>query len=389
MMLVTTPFRWVSQFFFGFFFVYGIYLPFWALWLAQKGMDSSQVGLLVGAAFATRCVANLLLTPRLHNIERLIPTLRILVLVGITSLVLFSAFQDFYWYLVVTVLFNFSIGPTMPLTDALANYYSNLRLLDYGHSRLWGSVSFIVGSILVGELAAKWGERAVFYTALVGIIVLFLLSMCSPLPLPRKVKSEKGEKPESVFRLLKNRSVLLFLALVSCVQGSHSAYYGFSTIHWQSIGYSEETIGYLWGLGVLGEIVVFGISKKVFTNWTVRGLFVLSSCAIIGRWAITAVASEFYALALAQGLHGLTFAAAHIAAVRYIQLAPVRLAVPLQALYNALPLGLVVAVLTPISGWGFEHVGSCVFWGMSFMGLLALSIPVHFLGSGNPEKDLR
>jgi len=384
-MLNTTPFRWSSQFFFGFFFVYGVYLPFWALWLEHQGMDSGQIGVLIGVAFATRCVANLLLTPRIRQVKKLVPFLRLLSGMSILCLLLFSLSDRFYWLLLMTVLFNLCIGPTMPLSDSLANYYAKLKLLDYGQARLWGSLAFIVGSTLVGWLVVHFGSQVILYTAVVGASVLCMMSVRQPHPFPMDEVSETHGKKESVFQLLKNKSVLLFLVLIAFIQGSHAAYYGFSSIYWKSVGYSEEMIGYLWSIGVVAEIIVFAVSKVVFAGWSIRALFVLSSCAVMVRWGCTAMTHEFYALVILQLLHCCTFAVAHIAAIRYIQLSGSQYIVPLQALYNALPLGLVIAVLTPISGWGFEHFGGMVFWGMSAMGAIALFIPVRLLN----EKDVK
>ena len=55
--------------FFGFFFAYGVYLPFWALWFEEQGVSTTDIGLLVGIGFATRCVANMVLTPRIHELS--------------------------------------------------------------------------------------------------------------------------------------------------------------------------------------------------------------------------------------------------------------------------------------------------------------------------------
>ena len=37
-MVRVSPFAWISQYFGGFFFAYGVYLPFWALWFADQGV---------------------------------------------------------------------------------------------------------------------------------------------------------------------------------------------------------------------------------------------------------------------------------------------------------------------------------------------------------------
>lgn len=59
------------------FFAYGVYLPFWSLWFKEQGVSSTDIGLLVGLGLATRCVANIVITPRVHRVEHLMPTLRL------------------------------------------------------------------------------------------------------------------------------------------------------------------------------------------------------------------------------------------------------------------------------------------------------------------------
>jgi len=69
-------------------------------------------------------------------------------------------------------------------------------------------------------------------------------------------------------------------------------------------------------------------------------------------------------------------AMAHIAAIQYIQSEKPSKMVALQALYNAIPLGAFIALMTTLSGWGYELWGADIFWFMAAMGVLALFIKV-------------
>ena len=40
---------WLGLAYFTYFFAYGIYLPFWAVWLKGTGLDAEKIGLLLGA----------------------------------------------------------------------------------------------------------------------------------------------------------------------------------------------------------------------------------------------------------------------------------------------------------------------------------------------------
>ncbi|MDC5703059.1 3-phenylpropionate MFS transporter [Vibrio europaeus] len=375
-MLTPSPYGWISQYFVGFFFAYGVYLPFWALWFEEQGVSATDIGLLVGIGFATRCVANMVLTPRIHKVEHLMPALRWLSFASI----LFVGFHFFtggsFWLMALaTVLFNLCCGPIVPLSDAMANYYSRLQMLDYGRTRLWGSIAFIAGSTVVGFLVAQYGSDMIIFTALAGVVVALIFSMRSINPMPVTTEDEDTERPK-LTELLRELPVVKFLILVSLIQGSHAAYYSFSSIYWKEAGYSEDIIGYLWSLGVVAEVAIFALSKRLFSGWTLRALFMVAALGVVVRWGLTASTTALVALVMIQLLHGVTFAIAHIAAIQYIQHSEQRKMVALQALYNAIPLGAFIALMTTLSGWGYENWGANVFWAMAAMGILALFIKV-------------
>ncbi|HDZ3737928.1 TPA: 3-phenylpropionate MFS transporter [Vibrio vulnificus] len=375
-MFKPSPYGWISQYFLGFFFAYGVYLPFWSLWFKEQGVSSTDIGLLVGIGLATRCVANMVITPRIHKAEHIMPALRWLSFAAL----IFVGFHFFtggsFWLMALaTVLFNLCCGPVVPLSDALANYYARLKMLDYGRTRLWGSIAFIAGSTVVGYLISLYGTDMILYTALVGVFISLLLSMRSANVMPVTRCEHHSERPK-LTQLLTDGPVVKFLLLAALIQGSHAAYYSFSAIYWQQAGHSEEVIGYLWSLGVVSEVAVFALSKRLFAGWSLRALFVAASIGVMLRWGITASTTLLLGLVLVQLLHGVTFAMAHIAAIQYIQNSEEHKMVALQALYNALPLGAFIAAMTAFSGWGFEHWGANVFWVMAAMGLVALFIKV-------------
>jgi PPP family 3-phenylpropionic acid transporter len=258
----------------------------------------------------------------------------------------------------------------------MANYYARLKMLDYGRTRLWGSIAFIAGSTVVGFLVAQYGTDMIILTALAGTLAALIFSLRSTSPMPITTQEEQTERPK-LSEILREVPVIRFLALVALIQGSHAAYYSFSSIYWKEAGYSEDIIGYLWSLGVVAEVGIFALSKRLFSGWSLRLMFALASVGVMVRWGLTASTTALFALVMIQLLHGITFAVAHIAAIQYIQQSEQRKIVALQALYNAIPLGAVIALMTTLSGWGYENWGANVFWAMAAMGVLALFIKVE------------
>ncbi|WP_299019548.1 3-phenylpropionate MFS transporter [uncultured Photobacterium sp.] len=373
-MFRSSPYGWTSQYLLGFFFHYGVYLPFWALWFAHLGVSASNIGLLLGVGLAVRCLANLVITPRIHKVEHLIPALRWLAFAALISCIVFIYCGGSLWALtIVTIVFNLLVGPIVPLSDALANHYAKDDHLDYGRTRLWGSIAFIAGSTAVGMLAAKYDPDVIPWVAVAGLVVTLLFSMRKPTILPISEEGHDQARP-ALMQMMRDSRVVQFLVIVALLQGSHAAYYSFSAIYWKDVGYSEAVIGYLWSFSVVAEVALFAFSKRLFAGWSVSAMFRLAALGVLLRWGITATMTELPVLVLSQALHSVTFAAAHLAAIRYIQNAESNQVVALQALYNALPLGAFMALMTAVSGWLYGVWGADMFWLMAAMG-----VPVLFM----------
>lgn len=138
--------RWLALGYFTYFFSYGIFLPFWSVWLKGIGLTPETIGLLLGAGLVARFLGSLLIAPRVSDPSRLISALRVLALLTLLFAVAFWAGAHVAWLMLVMIGFNLFFSPLVPLTDALANTWQKQFPLDYGKVRLWGSVAFVIGS---------------------------------------------------------------------------------------------------------------------------------------------------------------------------------------------------------------------------------------------------
>jgi len=56
--------RWLALSYFTYFFSYGIFLPFWSVWLSGLGLTPETIGMLLGAGLVSRFLGSLLIAPR-------------------------------------------------------------------------------------------------------------------------------------------------------------------------------------------------------------------------------------------------------------------------------------------------------------------------------------
>lgn len=363
--------RWLALSYFTYFFSYGIFLPFWSVWLKGTGLTPETIGLLLGAGLVARFLGSLLIAPRISDPARLIFALRVLALCTLLFALAFWAGHQVAWLMVVMVGFNLFFSPLVPLTDALANTWQKQVTMDYGRVRVWGSIAFVIGSALTGKLVSLFDYRAILALLTLGTISMLLGMLLRPSVMPQGQSRQQEVAGWAAWKRLIIQS-WRFLACVSLLQGAHAAYYGFSAIYWQEAGYSASTVGYLWSLGVVAEVVVFTLSNRLFRRFSARDLLLLSAVCGVVRWGLMGWTTALPWLVIIQILHCGTFTVCHLAAMRYIAARQGSEVIRLQAVYSAVAMGGSIALMTIFAGFLFQHLHQGLFWVMALVALPAM-----------------
>ncbi|MBZ7823086.1 3-phenylpropionate MFS transporter [Klebsiella grimontii] len=365
--------RWLALSYFTYFFSYGIFLPFWSVWLSGLGLTPETIGMLLGAGLVSRFLGSLLIAPRVSDPSRLISSLRILALLTLLFALAFWIGHQVAWLMVIIVGFNLFFSPLVPLTDALANTWQKQITMDYRRVRLWGSIAFVIGSALTGKLVSLYDYRMILVMLSIGIASMLIGMLLKPSVQPQGESRHQEAAGLSAWLTLVRQS-WRFLACVCLLQGAHAAYYGFSAIYWQEAGYSASAVGYLWSLGVVAEVVIFALSKKVFRRFSARDLLLLSAACGVIRWTLMGWTTALPWLIVAQILHCGTFTVCHLAAMRYIAARQGSEVIRLQAVYSAVAMGGSIAVMTVFAGFLYQHLHQGVFWVMALVALPALVV---------------
>ena len=366
---------WLNSYFICFFFIWGIFLPFWGIWLEAKGVSPEQIGTLFSLGLVLRFCSNIGLLPRLKTASGTLKLLSALSFSLLACLLLLVFFQGWYALAALTLLLNFLIGPMMPLGDIIGTRLVKQIKINYGQARLWGSISFIVGSSFVGWSITEFGNESILWSIITAALVTYFLSLIKLNPQLQDPTNQPKEKV-NLRLLLKQSKGIYFVLIMGLIQGSHGAYYAFSSIYWSSMGISEFNIALLWGLGVLAEIFLMRFNDRLFNHWTIKKMCLLALVAGIVRWLVLWQTTDLTLLMLVQTFHAFTFALAHLAAMRFIATQADELMVGYQSLYSSISLGLVMALLTYISGWVYEPQNSDVFLWMAAI-LLPVFILIH------------
>ena len=161
------------------------------------------------------------------------------------------------------------------------------------------------------------------------------------------------------------RYVMLVSALVL---GSHAMHDAFAVIRWRAAGVTPAVASVLWSESVAAEVVVFfAIGPWLVARLSPAGVIALAAGAGVLRWVAMALTTELVVLALAQPLHGLTFAALHLACMRLIAaIVPRHLAATAQATYG-LGAAVTTGLLTLASGGLYAKLGAEAFLVMALL----------------------
>jgi PPP family 3-phenylpropionic acid transporter len=327
----------------------GAHLPFFPLWLAAQALDPAQIGLVLALPLIQRIVTLPLMSALAGGFGSLKWGLALYAALGCAFVLLYLVKGGVVFIAAVTIALALVWMPMTPVLDALTIGRARLDRFDYGVVRAWGSVAFGVAVLGGGVVIETFGIEILI--PLLG--VYFALSALVSLALPQDASTEPRPafNPRAGFRLLLAEPGLV-VTLIGCglVQASHAMFYGLGAVHWRSLGHSETMIGLAWGVGIGAEIAFLFVSGRLLARFGLPLLMALGCVAAILRWVVLSIDPALPILVAVQALHGLSFAATHIATVNLI-------AGAVPARFGAVAQGAYFAMLGGLNGAAFLVTG--------------------------------
>jgi PPP family 3-phenylpropionic acid transporter len=309
------PYWRLSGFYFFYFAVLGVLVPYWGLYLQSVGFRPSDIGNLMALLMATRIVApNVWAWIADHRAQRM----RVVRVAAFLTVVAFAGVfggASFWWLAAVMLLFSFFWHASLPLLEVLVMNHTAARPGEYGRIRLWGSIGFILSVIALGPVVDRygpWWTLPAMFTLMIGI-------WSFAVALPESEGRGPAPHPERFLRVIMKPEVLAFLLACFLMQVSHGPYYTFYTIYLAGHGYSKTLIGALWAFAVVCEIGVFLAMPRILMRTPLRGVLLASFALAAVRWLLIGWFPEHLGvLILAQALHAATFGMFHGAGVQMV-----------------------------------------------------------------------
>ncbi|MGA1803516.1 MFS transporter [Rhizobium sp. HT1-10] len=374
--------------------VNGIALPFFPVWLATLNFTDHEIGIIL----AVPMVVRVLVAPVVALFaDRMKERAYVLLWSGglslLTAIALFWA-NDFTTVLLVYALQGATYAPYLPVVESIT--ISGVRRwgIDYGSTRVWGSIAFIVSTLIGGQLIGAFGGSMVPPLMVVGFVLTTLMALYCPRIGPTRRRGHPLDiKAPPIGNALRNPQLLLTMIGVSIQQASHALFYTFASIYWHHIGFSGTQVGVLWSAGVTAEVTVFFLSKRLgrrFSAWT---LMRFGAAMCVCRWIIFPMDLGFSGHFVLQCFHAFTYACVHLGVQRRIvatvQETQEASAQGVYFFYNGMCLGLA----TIASGYIYAWLGVAGFYTMALLAAVGLGmiITAFYLqpqSSGNGGKTL-
>lgn len=356
----------------------GVSLPYAGLWFESRGLDGSEIAIILAAPMLARIVTGPLLAIWADGFRLRRTAIAWLALVAAVAYGACGLVDGFGLWLVLWFVAATAASSIIPLSDALTLRLARRDGFVFSIPRGVGSLTFIVANVAMGAIL-RTGQIDAVLAWVVGMSLLLTLAAWLA---PAERVHEEGVAPAAprlagLGQLMSDRHFLLAIIAISLVQASHAFYYGFSSIIWHSQGISSQSIGLLWGFSVAVEVVLMWVLDPWRRRLGIGPIAVLTVGAVAAmvRWLALAMAPPLAWLWPLQALHALSFAAVFLAALQLIE----RLTTPdkataAQMIYSSFSAGLVIGLATVVSGPLFDTYGPLGYLAMSLLAAAGLGL---------------
>lgn len=359
----------LSFYYFSYFAAVGVFLPYWTVYLKEvKGFESAQIGELMAVSMLTKMVAPIIwgwLADRYNNLGMMVR-----IACGLTLLSFLASYTSDSYFGVMFVMscFGFFWSAALSPFDALTMNHLGEHSDRYSRIRLWGSIGFVVAVLVLPVFIETQGLSLVLDV----MSLLFLIIFISACLVPNKTQPVETVNTSRIWDVLRKPAVVVLLAACALTIASHGAYYTFFTIYMNDHGYSSVFIGWMWAIGVIGEVLLFALAHLLLKRFSAAQLFVTALLITAVRWFLLgAFVDSVVILVIAQLMHAATFGLYHAAAIHLIHgYFPGRLQARGQALYSGLSMGLGGAIGGLLSGYAWDGIGNEMTFYLS--GMIAL-----------------
>jgi len=305
----------LSRFYFFYYFFVGSFVPYWGIYLQSENFSPSSIGILLSLFQISRIVAPNFWGWLADHTGHRVKWIKLTSFLGLIGFIGVFWAKGFFWIFLVMSALSLFTSSTLPLAESLT--LAHLATTDghYSRIRLWGSIGFIVASLFLGYLIDLQGINILLWVLLIAQAIIFFLS--NTIPETQDIQHKTNDL--SIWKIIKTPSVIALLIGCTLMVSAHGVLYNFYSIYLKDHGYSSGTIGWLWAVGVICEILIFMAMPKILQRFSLKAILLMSLFLGVIRFILIGVSPDhLYLLFIAQMFHAATFGSFHAASIEVI-----------------------------------------------------------------------
>ena len=305
----------LSRFYFFYYFFVGSFVPYWGIYLQSENFSPSSIGILLSLFQISRIVAPNFWGWLADHTGHRVKWIKLTSFLGLIGFIGVFWAKGFFWIFLVMSALSLFTSSTLPLAESLT--LAHLATTDghYSRIRLWGSIGFIVASLFLGYLIDLQGINILLWVLLIAQAIIFFLS--NTIPETQDIQHKTNDL--SIWKIIKTPSVIALLIGCTLMVSAHGVLYNFYSIYLKDHGYSSGTIGWLWAVGVICEILIFMAMPKILRRYSLKAILLMSLFLGVIRFILIGASPDhLYLLFIAQMFHAATFGSFHAASIEVI-----------------------------------------------------------------------
>ncbi len=368
---------------------------FSAIYYNLHGLNSRHVGLIEGICAVVPTLSMVawgVVADRFNSQKRVWLITKVVSTCVLLTLALPWVYSSFFRILVVSILAQLFVSSGILDAFTLDLLGPRNKIL-YGRYRLYSSLSWGIGSIIMGWITDRYGFEPNFIMfALLGFLMILLVGIKVPDTSDTgnqalNLDANAGKIMELVSLALRPRVFVFLLEVIVMGAGMATVERLLFLYMVNDLEASTLLCGLSVGVNVLFELPIFWYASTFMAVLGHDGMFILSmTCFVLRLYGYTLLTPSTKWLILPlEVMHGITFACFWIVStdiskvlVHQTQGAFWRTAIPssVQMLYSALG----VSVGSVLGGWAMDRYGSRVMY-IHTAGIVGMTLVLHIMGS--------
>ncbi len=306
----------IAAFYFFYYGFLGVFSPYWGPYLRALDVPMPLIGVVTSLPLINRMYAPAICGWCVDRSGRHNLLMRIAGIGCLAGFVVLLFTQNFGWMFAAILVSTFFWSAAQPQVDATA--MSILKGDSGGFSRLrvWGSLGFVVVTMIVGYLVDHFGVKILPYAAVLVLICMAVVTWRIPKPASITITNKKTAGVMSILRRHEVWTLLLGCLLLGIAQGMLLSFY---SIHLGEHGIAKSTMAWLWSLAVLAEGILYWFMAHISGRFRMRSLYLFAIFCGVLRYLMIAWGADWLAvLVIAQLLYSVSYGIQNTMAVAYV-----------------------------------------------------------------------